>query len=253
MYDGTGDFLDWARGVQLQADIHGWTPTQAGEAARMRLVDAAAHQLIVQKLNKGPVTLQALVASLRPFFPSKHTNSLDALLAIKIKDGEHVRDFAKRLEDALLHHTCNFEDETRLDMFTRGLKGRLSQEAINTIRENTTSIKDAVERAVTRLESNEDAKTCKDDRRKNDNRRTSDKPRRQPPNHNEYCDFHERSGHSTEDCRARKDASISDTETLCEEDEDESSQQRTDNVTRCDYWKRPELDHSGDSDAEEEV
>ena len=247
MYDGTSDFLDWARGVQLQAAIHGWTPTQAGEAARLRLVDAAAHQLIVQNLHVGPVTFEALASGLRPFFPSKHTNSLDALLAIRIKDGEHVRDFAKRLEDALLHHESNFDEKTRLEMFTRGLRGRLSQEAINTIRENTRTIKDAIEKAVTRLEADKDAEM------ETDNRQTSDKPRRQPPNHNEFCDFHKRSGHSTEDCRARKDASMSDIETLCEEDEDESSQKRTDNVTRCDYWKRPELDHSEDSDAEKEV
>lgn len=224
MYDGKEDFLDWIKGVQLQADIHGWTPEQAGEAARMRLVDAAANRLISQGLNTGPVTLDQLSRQLKPFFPSKHTRSLDALLNIKLEKDEHIRDYAKRLEDAFLHHDSTFSDKTRMDMFCRGLEAQIPFMSVDLIREVATTMKQAVEMAVSRIELDKSrGQSAQDSTKQEDARvfinnktqprrggRQQTRPRAAATETRPYCDFHKRPGHSTDECEARK-RSIADT------------------------------------------
>lgn len=222
MYDGKGDFLDWIRGVELQASINNWSPEAAGDAARRRLVDTAAAQLINQGLNRGPVTIKKLVDGLKPFFPSKHTNSLDALLNIKLGRDEHVRDYAKRLEDAFLHHSSEFEDKTRLDIFCRGLESRLSYTAVDNIKDIAKTMKDAVEMAVTKFETAERrGQSFNNDDNMSDTYDEEDyeshETRQQDDTNSndwytdeeEYCDSQNNDSHSTEDNGDRPEADAS--------------------------------------------
>ena len=230
MYDGKGDFLDWIRGVELQASINNWSPEAAGDAARRRLVDTAAAQLINQGLNRGPVTIKKLVDGLKPFFSSKHTNSLDALLNIKLGRDEHVRDYAKRLEDAFLHHSSEFEDKTRLDIFCRGLESRLSYTAVDNIKDIAKTMTDAVEMAVTKFE-------------------TAERRGQSFNNDDNMSDTYDEEDYESHETRQQDDTNSNDWYT---DEEEYGDSQNNDSHSTEDNGDRPEADASNESSSYDE-